>query len=122
MLARCGWDAVTGPGDALLVLTTCGTSASANALAELLVGRHLAACVNAVGGVESTYRWQGQVEHATETLLVIKTTAARYAEVEAAIRQQSGYELPEVLAIPIARGLDGYLDWIRSATMRADTG
>lgn len=104
--------------DAWLVLTTCDSIASANALAERLVRRHLAACVNALGGVQSTYWWQDRVEQTTESLLVIKTTAARYAEVEAAIREHSGYALPEVVAIPITRGLESYLEWVRQATAR----
>jgi periplasmic divalent cation tolerance protein len=103
---------------ALLVLTTCGSATRASALAEQLVRRHLAACVNAIGAVESTYWWQDDVEHATETLVLIKTTAARYGEVEAVIRELSEYELPEIVAIEIAGGLDGYLEWIRHTTAR----
>lgn len=106
--------------EALLVLTTCDSASSAAALAEHLVGRHLAACVNTLGPVQSTYRWQGKLEQATEALLVIKTTAARYTEVEAAIKEHSGYELPEVIAVPIARGLERYLDWVRAATGTAE--
>jgi periplasmic divalent cation tolerance protein len=102
--------------EALLVLTTCDSAANAAALAEHLVGRHLAACVNTLGPVQSTYWWQDGLERATEALLLIKTTAARYTEVEAAIRERSGYELPEVIAVPIAQGLDRYLDWVRAAT------
>lgn len=98
------------------MLTTCDSAASAAALAEHLVGRHLAACVNTLGPVQSTYWWQDGLERTTEALLLIKTTAARYTEVEAAIRERSGYELPEVIAVPIAQGLDRYLDWVRAAT------
>lgn len=104
---------------ALLVLTTCDSSAQAEALAEHLVERRLAACVNVLGAVRSTYRWGDAIEHASEALLVIKTTAARYAEIEATIRDRSGYELPEVVAVPIAQGLAGYLDWVRAATRGA---
>ncbi len=99
----------------LLVLTTCGSAADAGALATLLVERRLAACVNAVGQVASTYRWQDRVQQDQETLLVIKTTAARFPAVEQAIRAHSRYELPEVLAIPVATGSAGYLDWIRES-------
>jgi periplasmic divalent cation tolerance protein len=99
----------------LLVLTTCGDAAEAETLAALLVEQRLAACVNAVGEVTSTYRWQGRVQRDQETLLVIKTTAARFAAVEQAIRANSKYEMPEVLAIPVADGSSAYLDWIRES-------
>ena len=102
--------------DALLVLTTCDSAARARALAEHLVDRHLAACVNTLDAVQSSYRWQGRIEHAAELLLLVKTTRERYDAVEAAIREHSSYELPEVIAVPIARGFDRYIDWIRAAT------
>jgi periplasmic divalent cation tolerance protein len=99
----------------LLVLTTCGDAADAGTLATLLVERRLAACVNAVEQVTSTYRWQDRVQRDQETLLVIKTTVARFPAVEEAIRAHSRYELPEVLAVPIASGSAHYLDWIRES-------
>jgi periplasmic divalent cation tolerance protein len=103
---------------ALLVLTTCDSSESAAALAEALVAGGLAACVNAVDGVTSTYRWQGRIERAAETLLLIKTTQARYGEVEATIRSLARYELPEVIAVPVTAGLPAYLAWIGESTGR----
>jgi periplasmic divalent cation tolerance protein len=99
----------------LLVLTTCGNSADAGSLATLLVEQRLAACVNALDRVASTYRWQGRVQQDQETLLVIKTTVARYPAVERAIRAHSKYELPEVVAIPVTAGSDAYLDWLRES-------
>jgi periplasmic divalent cation tolerance protein len=106
---------------ALLVLTTCGNAADAGTLATLLVERRLAACVNAVAQVTSIYRWEDRVQRDQETLLVIKTTADRFPAVEAAIRAHSSYELPEVLAIPVAAGSAPYLDWVReSVTERRD--
>ena len=99
----------------MLVLTTCGTAADAGTLATLLVERQLAACVNALGHVTSTYRWQDRVQQDQETLLVIKTTAARFPAVEEAIRAHSQYELPEVVAIPVTAGSAAYLDWIRES-------
>jgi periplasmic divalent cation tolerance protein len=97
------------------VLTTCGNEAEADALASMLVERRLAACVNRISGIASTYRWQGSVERDRETLLLIKTTGARLAEVELAIRSASAYELPEVLAVPIEAGADDYLRWLCAA-------
>jgi len=112
VLAGCG-TAVSS--ETLLVLTTCGNAADAGSLAALLVEKRLAACVNAVDKITSTYRWQDRVQQDQETLLVIKTTAARYPAVEQAIRAHSKYELPEVLAIPVAGGSSAYLDWVRES-------
>jgi periplasmic divalent cation tolerance protein len=114
---RYAFSVLTGCGTAvssqtLLVLTTCGNAADAGSLATLLVEQRLAACVNALDKVTSTYRWQGRVQQDQETLLVIKTTVARYPAVEQAIRAHSKYELPEVLAIPVAAGSSAYLDWV----------
>jgi periplasmic divalent cation tolerance protein len=97
---------------ALLVLTTCGSAAEAAQLARSLVEDRLAACVNVVPRVLSTYRWQGQVEQAEECLLLIKTTASRYAALERAIRERSSYELPEVLAVRPETGSSDYLAWV----------
>ncbi len=96
----------------MLVLTTCGSREDADRLGKLLVEQRLAACVNAVGDVSSTYRWQGQVHQDRETLLVIKTTESRYSAVEQAIRLHSTYELPEVVAIPVHAGSPAYLAWL----------
>ena len=101
--------------EALLVLTTCGNDDDAAALARSLVERGLAACVNAVGNIASTYRWQDRVQQDRETLLIIKTTTARYAALEAAIRAASKYELPEVIALPVTAGSVRYLSWIRES-------
>ena len=96
------------------MLTTCGGTEEADALAALLVEKRLAACVNAIGNVKSTYRWRERVEQDQETLLIIKTTEARRDAVERIIREQSRYELPEVLAIPVA-GSAPYLGWIEES-------
>jgi periplasmic divalent cation tolerance protein len=99
----------------LLVLTTCSGAAEADSLAKLLVERRLAACVNAIGGVTSTYRWQDAVERDEESLLVIKTTEDRYPDVEKTIRERSSYELPEVLAVRVVGGSEAYLAWLAGA-------
>ena len=74
--------------ETMVVLTTCGNDEDANALARALVEQRLAACVNAVSNVASTYRWKGEVQQDQETLLIIKTTAPRLAALEKAIREQ----------------------------------
>ena len=99
----------------MIVLTTCGNDEDARALARTLVEARLAACVNAVSNVASTYRWKGEVQLDRETLLIIKTTASRLAAVEKTIREQSKYELPELLALPIHAGGADYLEWLRES-------
>lgn len=98
--------------EALLVLTTCGNDEDAQNLARLLVERRLAACVNAIGRVASTYRWRGEIQQDRETLLIIKTTSNQLAELETAIRSHSKYELPEVIAVPVTGGSTPYLAWL----------
>ena len=98
--------------DTLLVLTNLPDAASAERIARLLVEQRLAACVNILAPCTSVYRWNAAIETAAEVPLLIKTTAARYAELEAAIRARHPYELPEIIAVPVGSGLPGYLDWI----------
>ena len=102
--------------DALLVLTNLPDAASARALAEHIVSARLAACVNILAPCRSVYRWQGKVEDANEVPLLIKTSAERYPELEAAIRARHPYELPEIVAVPLSQGLPAYLDWIAAET------
>lgn len=101
---------------ALACLCTCPDPASAARIADALVGERLAACVNVLPGVQSVYRWQGQVERASEVLLLIKTTQARLEALSARLVELHPYELPEVIAVDIAGGLPGYLAWIEDAT------
>ena len=101
--------------ETMVVLTTCGNDEDAGALARTLVERRLAACVNAVSNVASTYRWKHEVQQDRETLLIIKTTAPRLAAVEKTIREQSKYELPEFIALPVQAGGAEYLDWVRES-------
>jgi periplasmic divalent cation tolerance protein len=96
----------------LLVLCTCPPEA-AERLASALVEEQLAACVNALPGIQSVYRWQGALERSAETLLLAKTTAERYPALESRLRELHPYELPEIIALPIERGLPGYLAWVR---------
>lgn len=105
-----------GEEAALLVLTNLPDHDAALKLARTLVQRRLAACVNVLGGCASVYRWEGEIEEAAEVPVLVKTRASRYAEVEAAIRELHPYELPEVVAVPIVRGLPEYLDWVAEET------
>lgn len=98
--------------DKRIILSTAGSREEADRLASALVERRLAACVNVVGPVASTYRWQGKVERADEFLLLIKTTAAQFAAVAAAIKELHSYELPECVELAVTAGSDAYLEWI----------
>jgi periplasmic divalent cation tolerance protein len=100
----------------ILVLTHLPDRAGAVALARALVTSRLAACVNIGAPVESMYHWQGQFETAQEFPVAIKTRAALYSRVEAAIRASHPYELPDIVAVPLTHGLEPYLDWIASQT------
>ena len=102
--------------DTLLVMTTVPDADCAHALASALVGAGLAACVNILAPCRSVYRWQGAVDSAHELPLMIKTTTARYAALEAAILSLHPYELPEIIAVPLEAGLPGYLAWVASET------
>lgn len=101
--------------DTLLVFTTC-PAAAADALACALVELRLAACVHLLPGGRSVYRWQGAVERAEETLLLAKTSQARYAALESELRRRHPYELPEIVAVNLACGLPAYLQWIHDST------
>lgn len=101
---------------AVLVLCTCPTSEIADRIATTLVTEQLAACVNRLPGVVSTYRWQGAVQRDEEVLLLIKSTRERYAALRDRIVALHPYELPEVIAVDIALGLPAYLDWITAET------
>ena len=101
---------------ALVVYCTCPDSATAERIAETVVGEQLAACVNIAPGLTSIYRWQGQVQRDAELLLIIKTRSARYPALEARIRELHPYEIPEIIALPVQAGLAAYLHWITAST------
>ncbi len=100
---------------ALVVLVTAPDGEPAEALVRALVAEGLAACVNRVPGIRSTYRWQGAVHDDPETLLIAKTTAAAWPALEARVRELHPYELPEVIALPVAAGSAPYLAWLSGA-------
>ena len=103
-------------GAAILVITQMPDRASALVLARSLVESRVAACVSIGASVDSLYHWQGKIETAHETPVVVKTQPSRYRDVEAAIRAQHPYELPEIIAVPVVEGLAPYLQWIASET------
>ena len=103
---------------AIVVLITTGSREEALRLAEMLVGSRLAACVQVLPEIESIYHWQDRIERAPEVLLLIKTTAARFAELEHAVRALHSYETPEIIALPITAVSAPYLEWLTGAVQR----
>lgn len=100
---------------ARLVLSTCPDEPAAARIARELVGRGLAACVTRVGGAVSVYRWQGRVEEAAEVQLLIKTSAERLDALMRTLCELHPDAEPECLAVEIAAGSPGYLDWVEEA-------
>jgi periplasmic divalent cation tolerance protein len=100
----------------LLVFTNLPERAAAERLADSLLEQRLAACVNILAPCRSVYRWKGAVQHDEEHPMLIKTTSERYPELEKALRAGHPYELPEIVAVPVERGLPAYLDWVAAET------
>ena len=96
----------------MVLYCTCPDETTASSIAETVVDEGLAACVNIVPAVKSVYRWQGETESATESLLIIKTAAGNYEKIEQRIVQLHPYELPELIGVPITAGLEPYLAWL----------
>ena len=102
--------------DVVLALTTVPDDASAEAIARTLVEERLAACVNLLPPMISIYSWQGAVERQAERQLVMKTTRARMAALEARLKQLHSYELPELIVLPVDGGGSDYLAWVAMQT------
>jgi periplasmic divalent cation tolerance protein len=100
------------------VITTTETKADAQAIADALVERRLASCVQIIGPITSTYRWQGEIETASEWLCLIKSRQNMYEELEAAIREVHAYDVPEILAVPVVAGSKDYLAWLDSELVK----
>ena len=100
----------------LLVLTNLPDRAAAERLAEAVLRARAAACVSILAPCHSVYRWKGAIERAEEVPVLLKTTAAAYGALEAVVREHHPYELPEIIAVPVERGLPAYLDWVSAET------
>lgn len=101
------------PDAVLLCYCTCPDAASARRIAEALVDERLAACVNQLSGIRSTYRWEGAVHSDAEELLLIKTTDTRLGALKRRLLELHPYDVPELIAVPVAQGHEAYLDWVR---------
>jgi len=102
-----------------IVLSTAGSEEEASGIAHALVERHLAACVNVVPGIVSTYRWKGSIRSDAEWLLVVKTRSDRFEDVSAAIRALHSYELPEIVMLEAGTADPTYLAWIDACVARS---
>jgi periplasmic divalent cation tolerance protein len=100
---------------AIVVLCTCPDESVAIDIAQVLVGEGLAACVNRLSPVQSTYRWAGRLCEGSEQLLMIKTIPARYEALEMRLKALHPYEIPEIIAIPVVAGSNQYLAWLATA-------
>ena len=98
--------------EAIVVFMTAANREEADRLAEMLVQRKLAACVQILPQIESVYRWQGNIERQAEVLLIAKTTKSRFAELEREVRVRHSYETPEIVAVPLAECSGPYLEWL----------
>jgi periplasmic divalent cation tolerance protein len=98
--------------DKIVVLSTCAGAEEAETIARSLLEQRLAACVSIVPGVRSIYRWRGQLESASEHLLIIKTSHERAEPLRAALERLHSYEVPEFLVLNVAAGSPAYLEWL----------
>lgn len=94
---------------------TAASGEEAARLADLLIGAHLAACVQILPEMESVYRWEGKIERQAEVLLLAKTTRSRFEDLEREVRALHSYETPEIVAVPIVDGSTPYIDWLRAS-------
>ena len=100
------------PSEPIVVLMTAASREEANQIAELLVSARLAACVQILPEIESVYRWQDEVKREKEILLLAKTVASRFDELESKVRALHSYETPEIIALPITAASEPYLKWL----------
>ncbi|SOY51941.1 DIVALENT CATION TOLERANCE PROTEIN [Cupriavidus taiwanensis] len=116
---QCHIDQGAGPDEVLVVITNAPDADTAARLSRAVLQARAAACVNRLAPVESEYWWQGKLEQAREWPLLIKTTRASYAALEAVIRQHHPYDVPELLAWPVSAGYAPYLEWVHGETAGA---
>jgi periplasmic divalent cation tolerance protein len=109
---------MSDPNAILLCYCTCPNPATAQRLADALVTESLAACVNRLPGIHSTYRWEGGVTTDREELLLIKTTSGGFEAMKVRLLELHPYDLPEVIAVPVEHGHAAYLDWVRGSVKR----
>ena len=99
----------------MLCLTTCSDREGALAIARMLIGEKLAACVNILPGIASVYRWHGAIEQADEVQLFIKTTQSRVEALKVRLTELHSYDVPELVVLNVVDGLPAYLEWVAAA-------
>lgn len=107
--------------DAIVVFMTAADQDEAVRLAEMLVSERLAACVQILPQMNSVFRWQGKVEWQREVLLIAKTVSSKFARLEKEVRALHSYETPEIVALPLAAGSTGYLEWLHANVSTIDS-
>ena len=105
--------------DPIVVLITASSGEEAARLADMLVGSHLAGCVQILPQIESVYRWQGRIERQAEVLLIAKTVRGRFEELKREVKGLHSYETPEIVALPITGGSGNYLEWLSESVARS---
>ena len=103
--------------DEIAIFVTADSPELARKIAEALVERRLAACVNLVPEIESIYRWQGEIQRDREILLIVKSIRSRFDEIEALVRELHTYQVPEVIAVSMDHGSTAYLNWLRESVV-----
>ena len=98
--------------DRIIVLITAGSEEEAHKVAELLTNEKKAACVNILPGVDSLFWWEGKIDSARESLLLVKTRASLFPEIVELVKRMHSYEVPEIIALPIIAGSEDYLKWL----------
>jgi periplasmic divalent cation tolerance protein len=107
---------VDQPAQPILVLTTLPTAEAARGFVRQLVDKRLVACGTVLTGATSIYRWEGEVAETPEAQVILKTQSTRWNDLQAAVADHHPYDVPELLALPVASGLEAYLDWVASET------
>jgi periplasmic divalent cation tolerance protein len=102
----------------IVVFVTAPSSSEAEQLGSAIVSSGLAACANVVKGIQSIFRWENRINVENECLIIMKTTLDRFPDLEAAVRRRHSYTVPEIIALPIVRGSEPYLEWIRKETRK----
>jgi periplasmic divalent cation tolerance protein len=103
-------------GEYVVILVTVSSEEEGLRISHALVDSRLVACVNIMSGLRSIYRWKGEIWDEEELLLLIKTRMALFKQVEAKVKEIHSYEVPEIIAIPVTRGSETYLDWLLEST------
>jgi len=103
--------------EAIVVFMTAGSPEEAELLAQSLVSKRLAACVQILPEMQSVYWWQGQIENAREILLLAKTVQSNFAELEREVRSLHSYETPEIIALPVTEASAPYLEWLKGTVV-----